>query len=139
LTAYLDTSVAVALFTDDTHAERAKRLVDAAGRLIVSDLTAAEFSSALAIHYRNGRATAAAVRAAFATFDMWCETVPERAEVFPSDVRSAGALIRQLEDSLRTPDAIHLAVARRLGVSLATFDHAMARAASRVGLEVLQA
>jgi uncharacterized protein len=138
LTTYLDTSVAVALFTTDVHAERARQVVKAAGQLVISDLTAAEFSSALAIHFRSGRATETDVRAAFATFDMWCETVPDRAEVFPSDVRGAKALIRQFDGSLRTADAIHLLIARRLGVSLTTFDNAMARAAVKLGLQVSQ-
>jgi len=136
LTTYLDTSVVVALFTGDAHTDRAKRLIAASGDLVVSDLTAAEFSSALAIHYRNGRATGAAARSAFAMFDAWCETVPERVEVCPSDVRGAAAIIRQLKHGLRAPDAMHLMIARRLGLSLATFDGVMARAAPELGLRL---
>ncbi len=137
MTIYLDASVAVALFTDDAHSERARR-VAAAGQLVVSDLTAAEFSSALATHYRNGRAKEADVRTAFAMFDRWCETAPERVEVLASDVRGAEALIRRLDDGLRTPDATHLVIALRLGVSLATFDKPMARGAARLGLRVFE-
>ena len=138
MTTYLDASVVVALFTADPHTEKAKRIVAALERLIVSALTAAEFSSALAIHYRIRRATEAGVRAACATFDSWRGTVPERAQIAPSDLRGAEALIRQLEHGLRAPDAMHLMIASRLGASLATFDGVMARAASKLGLQVSQ-
>lgn len=139
MTTYLDTSVVVALFTADIHTERAKRVVAAGARLVVSDMTAAEFSSALAIHYRNGRATEKDVRTAFTMFDAWYETLPERAEVSSSDVRGAEALIRQLDHALRAPDAMHLMIARRLGISLASFDRVMAESARRLGVEVVDA
>ena len=136
MTTYVDTSVVVSLFADDANTDRARRFALVAESLIISDLTVAEFSSTLAIQYRNGRATEAGVRAAFATFDHWCELVPRRVEVLSADIRGGGAIIRQLQHSLRAPDAMHLVIARRLGVALATFDNAMARAAPGLGIEL---
>lgn len=137
MTTYLDASVVVSLFANDAHALRAKRLVSRQGDLVFSDLTAAEFSSALAIHYRTGRAAEGDVRGAFTRFDRWCERIPLRLDVTPQDIRGAEALIRQLTLPLRTPDAIHLVVARRLDATLATFDEALALAAERCGLRVV--
>ncbi len=134
MTVYLDASVVVSLFVGDAHTERAKRLVSNQALLSLSDLTAAEFSSALAIHYRTGLATDVDVRAAFTLFDTWCELIPNRVEVLSSDIRGAQALIRQLDHPLKTPDAIHIMIARRLNASLATFDNALAREAGRLGL-----
>jgi predicted nucleic acid-binding protein len=136
LTTYLDTSVVVSLFTDDAHTERAKYVVSNNDGLIVSDLTAVEFSSALAIQYRSGRASEANVRAAFSAFDGWYELSPERVEVLGSDIRGAAAIIRSLDHPLRAADATHLLISRRLGATLATFDQAMARAAPALGIRV---
>jgi uncharacterized protein len=133
LSVYLDASVVVAMFTTDPHSDRAKRL-PAGELLIVSDLTAAEFASALAIHRRNGRATDTQVRAAYAQFDSWCALSPQRVEVVPADLRVAEAWIRRLQHPLRAPDATHLAIARRLNASLATFDEPLGRAAADFGI-----
>ena len=137
MTTYLDASVVVSLFVNDPHAGRAKELVSRQGDLVLSDLTAAEFSSALAIHYRTGRAAEGDTRGAFTRFDRWCEQIPLRVDVTPEDVRGAEALIRQLTYPLRTPDALHLVIARRLDATLATFDEALALAAERCGLGVV--
>ena len=133
MSVYLDASVIVAMFTTDAHSERAKRL-PTDELLIVSDLTAAEFASALAIHLRNGRATEEQVRAAYAQFDSWCALSPERVDIVPADLRVAEAWIRRLQHPLRAPDAIHLAITRRLRASLATFDEALGRAAADFGI-----
>ena len=89
MTIYLDASVAVSLFTEDAHSGSAQRLVKKSAVLLLSDLTAGEFSSALAIQYRNGRVTEADVRAAYANFDAWRETIAQSIEVLPPDLRAA--------------------------------------------------
>lgn len=138
MTIYLDASVAVSLFTEDAHSGSAQQLVTKSAILLLSDLTAGEFSSALAIHCRNGRATEADVRAAYASFDAWRETIPQSIEVLPSDLRAAQAIIRQLQHPLKLPDATHIVIARRLGAALATFDATMAREAPRLGLALAE-
>jgi len=138
LTLYLDASVAVSLFTQDAHSNSARRLIGTSELLLVSDLTAGEFSSALAIQHRSGRAAESDVRAAYANFDAWCETIPVRVEVLTSDIRAAQAIVRQLEHPLKLPDAMHIIIARRLGATLATFDATMAREAPRLGLQLVE-
>jgi predicted nucleic acid-binding protein len=46
-------------------------------------------------------------------------------------------MIRALDLSLRTPDAINLALALRVAEGLATFDRQLARAAEAKGMPVL--
>jgi uncharacterized protein len=132
LTVYLDTSVVVSLFTRDAHHQRALRLASTQS-IVVSDLAAAEFASALAIHSRAGRMSLDGVRLYFAEFDRWVEDLA-RVEVQSSDVRDAERIIRLLQHSLKTADATHIAIARRLGAAMATFDQTMAREAERIGV-----
>lgn len=139
MTLYLDTSVAVSLFADDAHTERAERLISAPVDLIVSDLTAVEFASALAIQHRSGHRTQGEIRAAFALFDRWCDDYSHRETISAADLRSAEQMIRALDMALKAPDATHIAMAERLGASLATFDTTIAREARRQGLNVVEA
>ncbi len=74
---------------------------------------------------------------AFEQLDDWAARVPERAGPEPRDIAHAEAMIRSLDLSLRTPDAINLALALRVAEGLATFDRQLARAAEAKGLPVL--
>ncbi len=56
-----------------------------------------------------------------------------------ADVTRADALMRRLDLPLRTPDALHIAIAERVGATLATFDVKMAAAARVIGLPVAAA
>lgn len=136
MSVYLDTSLLVAFFATDAHSDRAARLIGASDGLILSDFAAAEFSSALAGLHRMGRLEATHARSAFADFDAWTNQTCRRLETAPQDMMFAEGLMRRLDLSLRTPDALHIAMAHRLGVALATFDVRMAADARRLGVEV---
>jgi predicted nucleic acid-binding protein len=134
----LDTSVLVALLTNDPLTDRAdallrRRLPD----LYVSDFAGAEFASALARRVRAKELDADEARSAFAVLDGWAARATQRIEICASDVASATVFLRRLDVSLRTPDALHIAVAQRLGATLATFDAKMALAAERLGVTVV--
>ena len=47
--------------------------------------------------------------------------------------------MRQLTHPLKTPDATHVMVARRLGATLATFDETLARVAADLGIPLTEA
>lgn len=49
----------------------------------------------------------------------------------------ATAFVRRPDITLRAPDAIHIAAASRLGATLLTLDHGMARAAAALGVDHL--
>jgi predicted nucleic acid-binding protein len=135
LSAYLDASVLVALFVDDVFTERADAFLRRSpAKIVVSDFAAAEFASSVSRKVRMGRLSEADAREAFATFDMWAARAAERIGVVASDVGAATHFLRRLDLTLRTADAINIAMAERLGAELASFDQKMVECAAAVGV-----
>ncbi|HEY1709906.1 MAG TPA: type II toxin-antitoxin system VapC family toxin [Rhizomicrobium sp.] len=140
LSLYLDTSVIVALFVADPFAARAdKFLRSRKTQVIVSDFGSAELASAMARLVRMSNLTRKEAQSAFADFDVWIAGSVTRIEATSSDIRVAESFLRRLDLTLRTPDAVHIAIARRLGAELVTFDTAMAACARNLGVTVARA
>ncbi len=137
MSVYLDASVLVPMFVADTFSERADAFLRGSGtEIVVSDLAAAEFASAINRQVRMHRLTVEEGRKALANFDMWTAQNAGGVEVVAADIALAGAFLRRLDLNLRTPDAIHIAMAQRLGAELATFDERMAECALALGTKV---
>jgi predicted nucleic acid-binding protein len=137
LSVYFDTSVLVALFTDNPFSNRAQTAFR--GRrigLTSSDFAAAEFASAVSRHVRMRELSIRDAREALADFDIWQARMALRVESTPADVRAAEAMLRRLNLPLRTPDAIHIAIAQRIGAELATFDVKLAESARALGTQI---
>lgn len=140
MSVYLDASVIVALLTDDAHNSRANAfLAMQQPVLAISDFAAAEFAAAIGRHVRTGTTTREEAFAAFASFDAWAARVSQRTTTEAADVTAAAAFLRRLDLNLRTPDALHIAIAQRIGATLATFDEKMAANASILGTPVILA
>jgi hypothetical protein len=138
--AYLDASVLVAFFTADRFSNRAESLLQSqASGVLVSNFAAAEFASVLGRLVRTKDMDVSEVRAACTTFDSWVARLAARIEITGSDIAAAEAMLRRFDLTLRSPDAIHLAAAQRLGARLATFDTGLARCAQAIGVEVVVA
>ena len=138
LSVYLDASVLVSLFARDAHSARADRTLRTLDQtLAVSDFAAAEFASGISQHVRARELTAAHARTIFAEFDEWCLASVERVDITPADIMTTTGFLRCLDTALRTPDAIHVAIARRIGAELLTFDKVMAAAARGLGVGVI--
>jgi predicted nucleic acid-binding protein len=136
---YLDTSVLVALLTNDPFTARADAYLRAEVRTpIVSDFASAEFASALSRRVRVGEITSEEARASFADLDAWVLRTAERIET-TADVLDAESFLRRLDLTLRTPDALNIALCRRASAVLLTFDDKMAACALRLGLNVAPA
>jgi uncharacterized protein len=75
-------------------------------------------------------------RIVFSTFDAWTSRVTERAEISPADVAAAEAFLRRLDLNLRTPDAVNIAIAQRIGATLVSFDEKMIASARALGTSV---
>jgi predicted nucleic acid-binding protein len=132
---YLDASVLVALFTNDPFTPRADGFLrENASVLLVSDFAAAEFASVIARHVRTREIARRDARIAFSTFDAWTARVAQRVEIGAADVKAAEAFLRRLDLKLRTPDAINIAIAQRIGAALFTFDDAMIKSARALGM-----
>ncbi|HPA37479.1 MAG TPA: type II toxin-antitoxin system VapC family toxin [Phenylobacterium sp.] len=136
MSVYLDASILVSLFIDDSLTQRARSLVAGSGRfLIISDFMRAELASVVARYVRTGAVSPAEAAALFADFDSWSRAF-DTAETTSADVRLGEVWLRRLDLNLRAPDAVHIAIAARLGASLATFDVRMAEAARALGVLV---
>jgi predicted nucleic acid-binding protein len=107
--------------------------------LIVSDFAAAEFASGISRHVRTRAMTADDARSVFSEFDEWAAREAERVGMTSSDIAHAEMFLRRLSSALRTPDALHVALAHRMNASLLTFDKTMAAAARLLGIEVIRA
>ena len=60
-----------------------------------------------------------------------------RVDIEAQDIRYAETLLRRFEFNLRAPDALHIALARRVSLPLATFDQNMAACAKALGLTLV--
>jgi predicted nucleic acid-binding protein len=135
---YLDTSVLTSLFIDtDVFNSRAVTFFSQADDiLVVSDFAAAEFASVLSRLTRMNEIQDSRTRAIFDAFDVWQARFADEEDIVSSDILAATTIIRRLELNLRAPDAINLAIAQRLGASIATFDRRMAENARALGITV---
>lgn len=138
MSVYLDASVLVALFTNDPFTARAETFLRSeAPVLTVSDFAAAELASAIARRVRTHELERDEAIAAFAVFDAWTTRASQRVQTSPADIVAAEAYLRRLDLTLRTPDALNIAIAQRVGATLATFDQRMADSARALGTVVV--
>jgi predicted nucleic acid-binding protein len=68
-----------------------------------------------------------------------CGRRATRIETTAPDVAVAAALLRRLDLTLRTPDAVNIAIAQRSGSMLMTFDEKVASNAQALGMLLVAA
>jgi hypothetical protein len=136
LSAYLDASVVVSLFVDDSHTPLAEAwLAGLDEPPVMSRWTALEFSAALATRARAGALAAADRRAVEQEFSGWAAGLANLV-VTDADLIAARDMIRFDEAALKGGDALHLAICRRAGLPIKTFDRALGRTAETMGVAV---
>ena len=129
---YLDTSFLASVFVADRFSERAKHhLLQPTSSPLLSDFASAEFSSVLSRLARTKEISVADAYGIFIDFDIW---TAQRVSVTSADIAAANVHLRRFDTTLRAPDAIHLAMAQRLGGELATFDDGLAESARRLNV-----
>jgi uncharacterized protein len=137
VSAYLDASVLVALFTDDALTPRATKLMGTAlAPYLVSDFAALEFASAISRIVRMKALPRNAAQQALADLDAWVSRSALRVGISADDIGVASGFIRRLDLNLRGPDAMHIALAQRLGATLYTLDAKLKTCAKELGLPV---
>jgi uncharacterized protein len=138
LSVYFDACALVPIFVAEDSSERVNGFLDGlAARIQISDLGVAEVGAAVSRRVRMGDESEAVGLETLAAFDEWILAAAIRHAVEPDDVRRAGALVRRFDLKLLTPDAIHLAVCERHGLTLATLDRRLAAAAEILGVKCL--
>ena len=134
---YLDASFLVALFIKDALTAQADAFLRVkAPLLVISDFAAAECISAIGRQVRTGKLTITEARSAFVSLDAWAARATRRVETTAGDVRAADGYLRRLDLALRTPDALNIAIAQRIGAALAAFDKGMAASARFLGTDL---
>ncbi len=136
---YLDTSAVLALLTPEPGTAL---VVDAVGRatedpLCVSAWTATEVASALGIKVRTRALSPTQATQVLRAFRSELRPACRMVAIVESDFAAAEALLERFELGLLTGDALHLAIARRLGAPLLTLDRRLAASAEVLGVEVV--
>jgi len=73
-------------------------------------------------------------QAAERAVDAWVARSGAALPVLSEDIRQARSLMTATAQALKAPDALHLAIVRRTGATLASLDTGMRRAAADLGV-----
>ena len=134
---YVDTSLAVALFTVEPATEAALDWASRSAPLAVSAWVTVELRSAIATKARLGElgesARQEALRAYVEAARGELLTLPINEEVFREAAKFAG----NVNIAVRGADALHLAIAAAHGATLATRDRPQAAAGASLGIRTL--
>jgi predicted nucleic acid-binding protein len=137
LTRHLDTSLLVAVLTNE--AETARVQVWLAEQelnvLAISDRVITEFSSALSIKLRTGQIETSHRAEALAMFTRLCTDSFSVLPVSALQFRAAARFADQYALGLRAGDALHLAVCADHGATLCTLDHRLGEAGPMLGVK----
>ena len=135
MTFYLDTSVILPVIVEEaTSAKIIHYLKGPADRIRIGDFAAAEVASAVSRLTRTRILTASEAIAVLRDFDVWRAAILNSIDVQAVDVRLAGDYVRRFDLMLRVPDALHVAICRRLDLTLVTLDRRLAVAAQALGV-----
>ena len=135
---YLDASVILpTLVVEAASAQVETFLSGATEPLWISEFAIAEVASGLSRLVRMGAMSSTDADAALQDLDAWCAADIKMIEVDGSDARSAVVIVRRFELKLRAPDALHVAICRRLGGQLVTLDRNLGSAAASLGVLVV--
>lgn len=127
MAAYLDTSVLVALFFHEDASAAARARAGRESQLWASRWTLAEFTSAVAYKRRSAQTDeATALQAKARLHAVLEEGGLQVVDIERQDFERAAALCEAHASGLRTPDALHAAVAQRLRMKLITADRGQA-------------
>ena len=134
---YLDASVLIAVLAEEPASAAVRRFLRTHREdRLISDFAAAEVVSAISRLLRMRLLTEEEGSTRLADFDAWRAAASSAADMHAADARLAYAYVRRFDLRLRAPEALHLAIARRLDTTLVTLDRRMAAAAKELGVAV---
>jgi len=113
-----------------------QRCLTTGDELLISDFSGAEVASAISRLVRTKFLTPTDAATRLAAFDTWRAAMTVTPAMAATDARLADVFVRHFELMLRAPDALHVAICRRLDLTLVTLDRRLAHAARALGLRV---
>lgn len=127
---YFDASAVVAVLLDEPARQRVNaHLAGADSAPLVSDFAVSEVSSAISRLLRMKLRTPAEAVMLIDALDQWVGETGGPVSLDALDAREATLLVRRFDLKLRAPDALHLAICRRLQARLVTLDKTLTAAA----------
>ncbi len=136
MTVYLDASVLVSLFVDGANTALARRLDERHSLIVISPWTLMECSSAFARLMRMKRLSVLEKDALDQALDFWAGGSSRVLPITAADFQMGRTFVQASRAGLRSSDALHLAVAAREALQLATFDTVLTRAAAEFGIQI---
>ena len=137
---YLDASSFATLFLEDDGFETLERWLTAMSSTATSsqafsDFGWGEFVSATSLRVRGNRLTEKAAAIVVAKARLYLQD-HSLVRTRSADIAAATALVAKFDLKLKLPDALHIAIARRLDATLVTGDMRQANAAEVLGITV---
>lgn len=131
---YLDASAVMPMLLVDDHTAAVEQRASGAGELVVSHFTGAEVVAVIGRKMRERVIGEARAVAAIQAYEAWTMRSIVVTALDPADGPLTISFLRRFDLKLRAPDALHLAICRRLGATLLTFDTGQAAAAAALGI-----
>lgn len=137
MSVYLDASVLLPMMVTEPNSDSVQQFLSSVGtELWVSEFAAAEFASGISRLLRMGLLAPDTAQARLVDFDSWRAAETNPADIEPSDIHAASAIVRRFDLKLRAPDALHLAICRRFDAGLATLHKRLATASEALGVKL---